>query len=375
MGIYLVLSFSLGITIGIITCYFLKKKIKDKTFHKKILSLFEIIRLLVLKEKKTALLSLEDMIKKEREHPLAYIILGTLYRETEELTRALRLHQSLLGEIRHHPKLYPLLIKEIAEDFKVMKFPQRAIKFLEEQLKNTSEKTEIAKSLMNLYEEVNDWEGALLASERLKLRHKSEYKSRIAHIYAASAETLLEKKELSQSKQRIKKALALDPQNPQALFVYGRLLIQQQDYKRGAEILKKALYLYPYLCSRFFPDFVEACFKMKQMEKIKEFLENKGPPDIDLKYMSIHYLAKQDKKRAHLMLKELLEEHPDFLPAQLEMHLLHLDNKQSELKSCLAKLILWLQRYKCKICGYEQTHHSWYCKRCKEWGSFRGSFR
>ncbi|GAB2910164.1 lipopolysaccharide assembly protein LapB [Paralcaligenes ginsengisoli] len=358
-------------------------------------SYFKGLNFLLNEEPDRAIDAFVEVAKLDPETTELHFALGSLFRRRGEMERAIRVHQSLLSradlpqEDREHAQ------HEIAQDFLKAGMLDRA-----EQAFEIVQESRFAipavRALIRIYESEHDWPRAIDAVKRLRAlidepvpqlvhyqceRAQSAMAAKPPDIQAANealdaadnaARALLGQTQGQASEARIamlRASLARLTQNPERERVY----------------LESVLTIAPEYASLVAADILQLYRTAgRQVEGLK-VLKNHymRHPSLDMFNVVFRELRSQEGYTpAWTFAREALRAHPSLLGLDrlLEAELASSDTPAEAgaslgsdlglLRSLIHKHTQRLDRYSCKVCGFEARHFYWQCPGCNSWETY-----
>lgn len=312
-----------------------------------------------------------------------HMILGNVYRERGQVSRAIQVHQALL----QRPKLtrlehsYVLLC--LGLDYKRGGFVDRAVDAFREVLRLSPDNQYALLYLQKLFEEQHQWAEAYRIRRRLVELSGPDTQPRNQAILgflenALGAEALAAERR-DEAVRHFESAIALDSATTPAYLNLGDVRLQQGDTagaiaawndlidtapERAHLALERLERLY---ASQGTPDrFVERC---------RRFIAGR-PHDWRVRLALGAHLARQGGHRAALdLLLEALEQNPHGLGVHQAVWRVLMD---LELDRALVQryieaargAVFFLDPHVCLKCHYRSTELLWQCPHCHEWNSF-----
>lgn len=359
-------------------------------------SYFKGLNFLLNEEPDRAIDAFIEVVKLDPETTELHFALGSLFRRRGEVERAIRVHQSLLARAdlpqasREHAQ------HELAQDFLKAGMLDRAETAFHA-LQDTCFALQAVRALIHIYESEHDWPRAIEAVKRLRglidepVPQLVHYQCELAQTALAAkppdvkaanaaldaadnaAQALLGQEQGQASEARIamlRAALAKSDQNPERERVY----------------LASVLTIAPEYAGLVAMDIIESYRRVGLQAEGLQMLRNHYTrhPSLDIFNVVFRELRAQEGYAvAWSFAREALREHPSLLGLDrlLEAELASTGALSefsstsgadlSLLRSLIHKHTQRLDRYACRVCGFEARHFYWQCPGCNSWETYR----
>lgn len=305
-----------------------------------------------------------------------YIALGNLFRSKGEVGRAIRIHQGIILRPHIDIKTKIQAYYDLSLDFKKAGFVNRAIESFEKVLEMDNKHLDSHVQLLELYEDIRDWEKSYQTQQSIsKLRKSNDYNV-LGHHQTELAKTLVEQGLSSQAKKCFKKAISLDKMCSDAYLHLGDLLYDEGSYAKAIDTWKDMMHLSPGFTYLAYPRLEEAFFKLNEFGKIEDILrENsrKNYNDIHTHLALSEYLYKKSQLNDAISeLKIVLTLKPSHIQARqmLGKYLMELGREAEAVavhQELLHNFPFPEKHYQCNECGYESKELLWRCPQCRRW--------
>ena len=305
-----------------------------------------------------------------------YMALGNLFRNKGEISRAIRIHQSIILRPNLDKKTKLQGHYDLSLDFKKAGFMERAINSFEEVVAMDSHFLDAHLHLLELYEDTREWEKAYAAQSKISKLRKTNDNHVLAHHMTELGKIQAEQGHASQAKKSFKKAISLSVGCVDAYLHLGDLLSQEGAGSKAISTWRQVMEISPALTYLVYPRLEEAYFKLNQFDKMEETLrENsrKNYYDIHTHLAFADYLYKKSMvEEATKELKTVLELKPNHLEARRELGKYYMEQGQES--EAVAVYSSFFESYsspeknfQCSECGYESRELLWRCPQCRKW--------
>jgi len=331
-------------------------------------------------------LAIEELTKAARLHSDAIeidMILGNLYREKGQVSRAVHVHQELL----QRPKLTKLehayVLLCLGLDFKRGGFVDRAFEALTEVLRLDPRNHYALVNLEKLHEEQHQWQEAWEIRQRLnqlattaELPRNEEILAFLENERGLSA---LRRMDYREAAQHFEAAIDFDGKAVPAYLNLGDTYFFQGQAARAAEIWEQVARVAPDRAFLAFERLESVYPKIGAPERFPELCRRliaSNSQDWRGRKALAGYVAAHGNPREGL---ELLFEALAHNPHALIVHqaiwkiLLQLDLDRSLVERYVeltGQSIFYLDPHICLRCRYRSTELLWQCPHCREWNTF-----
>lgn len=305
-----------------------------------------------------------------------YMALGNLFRSKGEIGRAIRIHQSIIFRPNIDRKTKVQAYYDLSLDYKKAGFVKRAISSFEEVLRLDNQHLDGHLQLLELYEDVKDWESAYQTQLWISKSRRSDDNHVLAHYQTELGKCLSEQGLNTQAKKAFKKAISLNRKCSDAYLHLGDLLYSEGSYRKAIDTWKRVMEITPNFTYLAYPRLEDAYFKLNQFGKIEEILrENskKNYNDIHTHLALAEYLYKKSMPdEAISELRIVLELRPSHIRArqQIGNYLMEQGRKMEAVavyQELLNDFPFPERNYQCSECGYESKELIWRCPQCRRW--------
>lgn len=359
-------------------------------------SYFKGLNFLLNEEPDQAIDAFVEVAKLDPETTELHFALGSLFRRRGEMERAIRVHQSLLSRAdlpqddREHAQ------HEIAQDFLKAGMLDRA-----EQTFQLVEETRFAipavRALIRIYESEHDWSRAIDAVKRLRAL-VDEPVPQLVHYQCERAQSAMSAK----PPDIVAANAALDAADNAAQTLRGQVRGQASEARiamlrallaklegnseRERAYLESVLTQTPEYAGLVASDLLESYRSAGRQVEGLGVLKNHymRHPSLDMFNVVFRELrAQQGYAPAWAFAREALRAHPSLLGLDrlLEAELACNDTPNepnitsgadlSLLRSLIHKHTQRLDRYACRVCGFEARHFYWQCPGCNSWETYQ----
>lgn len=331
-------------------------------------------------------LAIEELTKATRLYSDALeidMILGNLYREKGQVSRAIRIHNDLL----QRPKLTRLeqayILLCLGLDYKRGGFVDRAFEAFSEVLRLDPDNYYALVNLEKLYEEQHRWEDAWQIRQRLSKMQGASERIRNQEILAfLENERGLRARRAGEQRsaaRHFEAAIDLDRRAVPAYLNLGDVYLASGQPARAAETWEQAVAAAPDRAYLVF-DRLEAVYRTlgdsHRFPALCERLITANPQDWRARLaLARHLQTEGQHAQAFDLLLEALTHNPHALSLhqtiwQLLRELALNPELVDRYVALTGRSVFYLDPHVCLRCHYRSTELLWQCPHCREWNTF-----
>lgn len=321
-----------------------------------------------------------------------YQLLGNLFRNRGEVDRALRVHQNLISRPSLNAEQKQKAMFSLGKDFFSAGMLDRAESVFQELLSNTSlsqnvSKASVCASLRTIYEQTQEWQKAIDATDCFKKSNKEDSKAvniessrLIAHYYCELADEALHQGKLNNVDDLMLKARKSFKQSTRLMTLEGDIAYHQKNHKDALSSYLKAIKQDTRLLSMLFIKLEESAKSSNNIERLKLelFKMYKKKKDKSL-FETLLILAKNYGGTGEI--DALIE--AELSSVRLNIESIYraseytldsastIDAKKGLLlvNKALEAYLSGVPAFRCEHCGYKMHDYLWRCPACHEWDS------
>ncbi len=341
-------------------------------------SYFKGLNFLMNEQPDKAIEAFVDVIKVEPQTIELHFALGSLFRRRGEITRAIRMHQSLLerDDLDESQKRYTLF--EIAQDYLKAGLLDRAEESFVK-LEGTEYAEASLRFLLEIYEQEKDWLKAVETARQLAKVTGQSYQKEIAHFYCELASHEMMNSKTSDAKVHLEDALSVHRRCVRSNVLLGDLEANLGNHDEAIAAWKRIESQSPDHLSLVSSKMLDAYEKLGRFEEgltlIKGYLSTY--PSVELLNVVFDAELKANGvESAYHMVRDELRKHPSLLGLDrlLEAQLMEAPlerRKDLELiKNLVHQHAQNLSQYRCENCGFNARQFYWHCPACGGWETF-----
>ncbi len=306
-----------------------------------------------------------------------YLTLGNLFRSKGEVSRAIRIHQSIISRPALNERTRLQALYGLGLDFKKAGFIQRAISTFQEVARHDSVFLDAYIQLEDLFEKSKEWEKALATQLKInRLKRSEDGNNILAHVQTELGKECFRLGEYAKAGRNYKKALSFDEHCVDTYLHLGDLYFSQDRIQRAITTWKKAIKVEPSLAHLTYHRLEKAYLRIGEPDLLEDLLRE----CISRNYQDIHAhlaLAKHLRRRGSVAeatreLEAVIAIDPQCIEARKELGttLLEMGKEADALKEyqgLLEAITLPAKNFQCTKCGYESGEMLWKCPQCLTW--------
>lgn len=319
-----------------------------------------------------------ELVELDAETVETHLALGSLFRRSGEVDRAIRIHQNLVARSHLSSEQRGDALFELGRDYLSAGLLDRAESLFMELVELRLHRERALRNLREIYEQERDWKRCLQVAEQLEALTNEPLGVEIAHYHCELAEEAQRRKDPVSARIQLTLAREADPECVRATLIEGRGALEAGEPER-------ALALFMGVAER------RSCYVPEILSPVIETLRRLGRDDIPgvleqlvglhasstlILALSDEVLKRQGAESALLVLTAYLRGHADL--AALE-RLLELEQRvrgqtdpvsreRMQVAIEVARHLLARQAgYQCEHCGFQARTLHWQCPSCRRW--------
>lgn len=341
-------------------------------------SYFKGLNFLMNEQPDKAIEAFVDVIKVEPQTIELHFALGSLFRRRGEITRAIRMHQSLLEreDLEESQKLYTLF--EIAQDYLKAGLLDRAEESFVK-LEGTDYAEPSLRFLLEIYEQEKDWLKAVETARQLAKLTGQSYQKEIAHFYCELASQEMMNSKTPDAKIHLEDALSVHRRCVRSNVLLGDLEANLDHFEEAIGAWKRIESQSPDHLSLVSSKMLGAYEKLDRFEEGLRLINGylAAYPSVELLNVVFDAeLRAHGVESAYHLVRDELRKHPTLLGLDrlLEAQLMEASierRKDLELiKNLVHQHAQSLSQYRCEACGFNARQFYWHCPACGGWETF-----
>jgi lipopolysaccharide biosynthesis regulator YciM len=306
-----------------------------------------------------------------------FLLLGNLFRNRGEVTRALRVHQNLVARPDLSKTQRTSAMLALGEDFFSAGMLDRAESVFSELLKDDPKSSDACEPLRNIYEQLHEWDKAIEISQCAQQRGKTDHSRLIAHYYCELATQELQKNNLFRVEETIKQAAKVHPGSSRIQVLRGDLAFARGQRKEALATYQKAILQDTRLMGMLFSQLINNFPEKDELENLYLFTQQAFAKTQDVRLFA--YLLQLARKLGkltdmHIQVEEhLLKGKPTLNTLAYSTEVLSSLWKDqgaceiTQIQTALQRLAANQPEFQCSHCGYKMHDYLWRCPACHQW--------
>ncbi|HPQ95454.1 MAG TPA: tetratricopeptide repeat protein [Thiolinea sp.] len=308
------------------------------------------------------------------------LALGNLFRNRGEVNRALRVHQNLVARPGLSQQQRQQAMLALGDDFFAAGMLDRAESVFSEILRNYPGNRQAREPLRQIYEQLQEWDKAIeLVSSSGGERHT--HQRLIAHYLCEQAEVLLVQNHLFRTDEKLRAALAIDPDSARVRLLQAQLALAREQRSQALQLLMDAVRREQRLLGSLQDKLLPVFDQPDEQSQLLDFVSHEYADSRDAQlFPALLQLARASGCEDEIL--PLIYQHLRTDPVTLQtlghagQFLLQqdpLDTRKAlqELCAALERLNRTQPRYQCAGCGYKLSDYLWRCPACHRWDSIQ----
>ena len=308
-----------------------------------------------------------------------HLALGVYFRRHGEINRAIRIHHNLINLSNLPLKQRHVALFELGLDYRQAGLLDRAEHFFHELIYSETHNVLALRQLLEIHQQVQDWENAISAAQKLASANKQPMDAEIAHYYCELAKKSLQDGKFDATRQFVEKALKIDPACVRASLLEGKAALETDNPKLAILAFERV----EQQDADYLPQVIEPlqiCYQKIGESKtftryLYHILDNYDCLKAILTLADLIKQAEGEKKAADFLITNLkkspsirgIDSLLDLIPSHegFEQDFLLL------LKDMTTQLLKNKHVYQCNSCGFTVRKLYWQCPSCKLWNSLK----
>ncbi len=330
-------------------------------------------------DKIKAFAKLKETVRKNTANIDAYIKIADILRDEGHAQRAVKIHRGLTVRNNLTQLERIQIAKSLVKDYKAAEQYDKAIETCESLLDLTNKEYWVQELLIQLYEEMGDWEKAFEAQKKLARKQGVNKEPQLALYKVEAGLRLIEQEKEHDARVKFREAIKIDKKCAPAYLYLSDSYIRVNRLSDAFKELKLFLEKTPQLSFLAFGRIKEILFQTGDFGEIEHIYTKlfQHNPDIDSIRFALAdiYERKGEIKKAIELCHEELEKHPDSELAKqyLVKYYARTNDVEKAVKLSLELVDKSLNedmKFTCKNCGFTDNQPYWHCPKCHAWNSY-----
>lgn len=303
-----------------------------------------------------------------------HFALGNLFRRKGEIERATLIHQNLIARPTLSRSQRDLALKELGQDYLSAGLYDRAEKIFGDLLDLKAYQVEAARSLVQIYEQQQDWEQAAALRRRLEWLTRTNERKVIAHYYCEVAVRAQGNGDQAAAQSALNEARRNDRESPRVRLMSARAATEAGDTRRAVREYRDILANQPDLAEMVLPELARQFVRGAHAEEfdsiVADLLDRSRQALLPVAVAGLLHESLRGPSVLHAIEREIEQ-----LVAPITEREAWPLKESHEVRAILIWLLSdWLSRrllYQCARCGFSAHELYWHCPGCRSWDSMR----
>lgn len=319
-----------------------------------------------------------EAVRLEPDRTDLHFILGRLFRERGEYSRAIRVHESLVNSAELPMEERVEALRELAEDFMTAGLFDRAEEAYKMLADTPDAHLDALRALLRIYIIEHEWVAAIDTARALETQAEEDRSQEISHYYLELADTSLRNKRLDFAEECVTEALKTVAKSPRGWITRGTIALAKGDAEAAKAAWRHLLEIAPEYVPLVVGKLADAMIASGEKEAALDFLVKTGhdPAATDAVDEILARIAKiAGEEEALRFAESILKEHPTLATYSAYLKCSTAGATPSEdmtkmLSGMMQRYSRRFSRYQCAKCGFLASSFAWGCLGCGAWDSF-----
>jgi lipopolysaccharide biosynthesis regulator YciM len=330
-------------------------------------------------ETEKALGHFKQAVREEPQSIDAYLRLGDVLRESGDVPRAIQIHRELTVRTGVPKEVMARIMLSLARDYVKSRRFDRASATYENLLKLTPHNEKALVELLDVYEEMGEWDKAYLTRREISKLNKVDDTQELALYKAYVGKRYLDGGRIKEAESSLKDAIKIDSECVPGYLYLGDLFYQEGKIDDAISSWRRIVTTYPEVAYVTFRRLEKAFYEKGRFEKIIDLYNDvleRNPGDVRT-LMTLAYIQRRkgNLDDAISLCKTALEFEPE--SRSVKQALARLYYEKGEIELSLKTMVEAFngfptddETYTCEDCGKKVNEALWRCPRCKHWETF-----
>ena len=339
------------------------------------------LSLLLLGEKKKALLKLRQAVKEDTENISAYILYGDILREIGKYKLAAKIHKELTIRGRMKPSVLIDVNRSLLMDYLKGKVYKAALECVEELLSRNRRDIWTLRKKLDILEAMDEWRKAFETAKKLQsiTGDKDTEQLALYRVYEGKKLIANQKRE-HDGRLRFREAIKIDKKLAMSYIELASSYIREKRYEDAVKTWKQLFANNPahaYLCFEQLEKTMFDLNRFTELESIYRKLLESSPDNSRAVVALASFLhRKGNTKEAIQICQDGIDASPQTLWIRRNLFRFYAaDGKYKEASAVGLELLEMVTRkseeFVCSNCGYYTEQAIWRCPECGKWRTFK----
>jgi lipopolysaccharide biosynthesis regulator YciM len=305
-----------------------------------------------------------------------HFVLGSLYRRTGQLDKAINLHIDLLETRDLNQKQQESVKAELALDYFKAGLYDRSEELLLTLRKNNYHQFAL-NTLLDIYSKEREWDKAITVAIELEKNSGVSFRENISHFYCEIAVVQILEKNINKANESLGKALNEYKKCVRANILLGDICEDEEKFEEAISYWKKVEYQQPEYLGLVASKILNAYQRVNKLNEGLTVLSGyydlyKLKTLLSILYSAI--MSNEGAEKAETIARNELIQRPS-LSALDQLFEAQAIGKTSEIgnieliQQTIKNAIGDRRFYSCKKCGFKAKQFHWHCPACNSWES------
>ena len=321
----------------------------------------------------------KQAVREEPQSIDAYLRLGDVVRQSGDVPRAIQIHRELTVRTGIPKDVMGRIMLSLARDYVQASRFDRASATYENLLKLTPRDVTALRELLEVYEEMGEWDKAYLTRREISKITKVDDTHDLALYKAYVGKRYLDGGRIKEAESSLKDAIKIDSECVPGYLYLGDLYYHEGKIDDAISSWRRIVTTYPEVAYVTFRRLEKAFYEKGRFEKIIDLYNDvleRNPGDVRT-LMTLAYIQRRkgNLDDAISLSKTALEFEPE--SRSVKQALARLYYEKGEIELSLKTMVEAFngfptddETYTCENCGHKVNEALWRCPRCRQWETF-----
>jgi lipopolysaccharide biosynthesis regulator YciM len=335
-------------------------------------SYFRGLNFLISEQPDKAIEAFSEALKVDNNTLELHYALGSLFRRTGEMDRAIRLHQGLLERESLDETHRLMALAELAQDYLKAGLLDRAEELFVK-LTETRYAQSALRALLEIYVHEKEWGQAVETAERLETLTGQPLAKEIAQFYCELAHQNLLLGEAEQAQPHLMTALSSNRKNVRANIMLGDMAASNKNHAEAIQYWREIELQIPSYIELVAERMMQSWRALKRTDEGLQWLKDavrKYPLEETAKVLFDATLDLKGPEVAYRLAHEEADMSPTLAALDRLLQAKVSGMPDGDLRLVMEAIKQHLERtafYRCTTCGYTARKFHWNCPSCGEW--------
>ncbi len=333
------------------------------------------LRALLDGDRLKAMQKLKESVATDSSNVDAYVRLGQISAELEDLPRALKIHKTLTfrADLTNAQRIE--IYRALANDYLKLDDQPRALEAIEQVLSLAKKDQWALEKKLELLVRRQDWQGAFEIAERVLQCGGFVDARKLAVLKTMHGTKFCSENKERDGRIQFREAIKLDPTLPAPYLVWGDSYVREGRIEEAVKIWRRLFEVNPTRAHLAFERMEKHLFDLGRFSEIEQFyrgLIRSYPQSVHAYAALARFLEKRgDRGDAISVLQDGIQQNPESLWLRRRIIQLYADVRDVEhvmtlTRDILSRVMKESYQFKCDSCGHVVHEPLWLCPVCKK---------